>query len=142
MKYKRHDSGFTLIEILIVMVIIGIGFMTFTPKFAERTVGEDPQIKFFRDVLEEHYNEAKRRGEPIALTGFKGSANILKLDGTRVQIPGGKSVASAYVNDENQPGLEYKITVYPDRLCDYFKIEFTGGGIIESMPILLTVRKP
>jgi hypothetical protein len=65
----------------------------------------------------------------------------MKYDGTRVSIPGIRSVQSVWINDENTGGIEYEITVYPDGLCDHFVIETDNKLLFESYPILMTVTK-
>jgi prepilin-type N-terminal cleavage/methylation domain-containing protein len=134
-------KAFTLVEILIVLAIISVGLVSLTPVIGERTVRGDPQIAFFRELLEEHLVIAQEYGVPINILGFKGSANIVKYDGSRVSIPGVRSVQSVWINGENTGGIEYEITVYPDGLCDHFVIETDGRLIFESYPILMTVTK-
>ena len=133
--------AFTLVEILLVLAIISIGLVSLTPIIGERTARGDPQIAFFRELLEEHLVIAQEYGVPIHILGFKGSANIMKYDGSRVSIPGVRSVQSVWINDQNTPGLEYEITVYPDGICDHFVIETDGGILFESYPILMTVTR-
>jgi prepilin-type N-terminal cleavage/methylation domain-containing protein len=133
--------AFTLIEILIVLAIMSVGIMSVTPILGERTVEGDPQVAFFTELLAEHLLIAQEYGIPISVTGFKGSANIMKYDGTRVAIPDVRSVQTVIVNNENTAGTEYQITVYPDGLCDHFIIETNSDLTFESYPILMTVTK-
>lgn len=134
-------KAFTLVEILVVLAIISVGVVSVTPIIGERTAKGDPQLAFFTDLLEEHLAIAVEEGIPISIMGFKGSANIVKYDGSRISIPDVKSVQSVRINDENTGGVEYEITVYPDGLCDHFVIETDKGVIFESYPIVMTVSK-
>ncbi|MDR2883558.1 MAG: type II secretion system GspH family protein [Deferribacteraceae bacterium] len=134
-------KAFTLIEILIVLAIMSVGIVSVTPILGERTAEGDPQVAFFTELLAEHLLIAQEYGIPISVTGFKGSANIMKYDGTRVAIPDIKSVQSVAVNGEDTGGAEYQITVYPDGLCDHFIIETDSDITFESYPILMTVTK-
>jgi prepilin-type N-terminal cleavage/methylation domain-containing protein len=133
--------AFTLIEILVVMAILGVAVISFIPKIGDNTVRGDEQVAFFKDLLAEHMALAVQDGVPMVIIGIKGTGNIRKFDGTSVEIPNVKSVQAAYINGEGTPGLEYHIRVYPDGLCDHFVLETTDRLRIESIPLLMTVKK-
>jgi prepilin-type N-terminal cleavage/methylation domain-containing protein len=134
-------SAFTLIELLIVLAILGIVMTFAAPKLGERTAKGDAQNAFFKELLAEHLQYAREEGVPIAIIGFKGTANMEKYNGEHVSIPNVKSVQSARINGENTIGLEYHINVYPDGICDYFELETDKKVIFASKPLLLTVVK-
>jgi prepilin-type N-terminal cleavage/methylation domain-containing protein len=133
--------AFTLVELLVVMAVLGILMSFAAPKLGERTARGDAQSAFFSELLAEHLQYAREEGVPIAIIGFKGSANMEKYSGERVSIPNVKSILSARINGENTQGLEYHITVYPDGICDYFELETDKKLLIASKPLLLTVIK-
>ena len=135
------SKAFTLVEILLVLAIIGIGLVSVTPILTERTVRGDEVVAFFEELLEEHRKFAVEDGVPVKIIGFKGGANILKHDGHRTSIPGIRSIQTVEINDERTPGIEYHITVYPDGLCDHFILETDRRQLIESYPILMTVTR-
>ncbi len=139
----KYNDAFTLIETLIVLLLIGIGFMAVTSRFSPRVFESRRKnlVIFFNDILEKSYNVSKKLGRPVFITGFEGSPNIILPDGRRVKIPGDRVVSSVIVNDVENEGVEYRIYVYPDRISDYFKITFSDGSIIESIPLLLKARK-
>ena len=134
-------KAFTLIEILVVMAILGVAVISVVPAIGERTVKGDEQEAFFKDLIAEHLTIAIDEGVPISIVGFKGSANIEKYDGTRVSIPRVKSVQTVRINGEATPGLEYRITIYPDRICDHFVLETDDKLRIESLPLLMVVKR-
>jgi prepilin-type N-terminal cleavage/methylation domain-containing protein len=133
--------AFTLIELIIALAILGIVMSFAAPKLGERAAKGDVQNAFFNELLAEHLQYAKEEGVPIAIIGFKGSANMEKYNGEHVSIPNIKSILSARINGENTIGLEYHITVYPDGICDYFELETDRKVLITSKPLLLTVVK-
>jgi prepilin-type N-terminal cleavage/methylation domain-containing protein len=135
---KKNVKGFTLLEILIVIVIAGLGLMTVAPRLAENTILTDKTEKFFNEIVESHLKEAKELNKQVSITGFKGSSNIVLHDGTRVSIPAG-NIATAYVNEERTNGLEYKIYFYPDGIFDQFRLMVSDKEFIESYPALLKV---
>lgn len=134
-------KAFTLIEILVIMAILGVAVIMVVPAMGERAVQGDEQEAFFKDLLTEHYNIAQKEGVPIKIVGFKGSANMEKYDGTRISIPKAKSVQSARINGEATPGLEYHITIYPDGICDHFMLDLDDKLRIESLPLLMVVKR-
>lgn len=136
-----YKKAFTLIEILVVLAILGIAITTVVPMMGQRAIQGNETDAFFKDLLQEHLKHAEEEGIPISITGFKGSANLVKYDGTRVSIPQIKSVQSAKINGEYTPGIEYHITVYPDGLCDYFELETTEKIKIVSVPLLMTIKR-
>ena len=125
---------------MVVIAIIGLGMLVITPIVSNRVAEGDEQIHFFTQLLEEHLQWAEEEGAPVTIVGFKGSGNILKYDGTRVTIPGVRSIQSAHINDELTEGVEYHITVYPDRICDHFLLE-SDRLLFESSPLLMQVTK-
>jgi len=50
----NNDKAFTLIELLIVLLIIGIGFMSITPKLFENVVEPNKKVAFYNDILSEY----------------------------------------------------------------------------------------
>ncbi len=139
--FERSKKGFTIVELMVVMLIIGLGLMSFTPKLLTPTsLAEDDRLMFFDKLIEEHYERAIELGRPTYFTGFKGSANIQTYDGKAVTIPNVKSIQEAKVNGYLTRGLEYGVRVYPDGFVDHFEIIDTEDIIIESVPLLMITK--
>jgi len=135
---KNIKTGFTLVEILIVMIIAGLGLMTVAPRLAEKTILTDQTEVFFNEIIESHLKTAQELGMQVFVKGFKGSPNIEMYDGTREVIPAG-NVESVLINNENPVGTEYFIYFYPDGIFDHFLLTFTGEDTLESSPALKMV---
>ena len=144
MVLKRFSYGklpaFTLLELMVVIVVMGVGFIFAAPRLAHKASVGDEQTAFFNELIKEHYNEAIRIGSPVKFIGFKGSTGILKYDGVRVSIPGIKSVNSVILNGKRVNGIEYHVAVYPNGMCDYFFLE-AQNIYIESKPLLMRTVK-
>lgn len=139
-KIQKYKKAFTLMEIMVVMLIIGIGLMGLIPKFTSKSVGIDPQLDYMDKLIKAEWERSIELGQPIALTGFKGSANLLNHDKETKTIPEIKEVKDAVINSYQVQGNEYAIRVYPDGICDYFELTLDDGRIIESVPLLMTTR--
>lgn len=140
MKNNKFKKGFTLIELMIVMLIIGIGLMSATPKFTAKSVGMDPLLEHFNELIKNELARSRELQRPVAITGSKGTANLLNSDMKSENIPGGMEVKNVKINRYETQGNQYKIQIYPDGICDYFEITFSDGRIIESIPLLMTTR--
>ncbi len=133
-------KAFTLMELMIVMLVIGIGLMGLTPKLTSKSVGIDPRLDYLDKLIKAEWERSIELGQPIVITGFKGSANLLNHDKESKTIPNTKEVSEASINKYKTRGNEYAIRVYPDGLCDYFELTLDDGVIIESIPLLMTTR--
>ncbi len=133
-------NGFTLVELLIALLIIGIGLFTIVPKLTEKSIGKDKYLNFFDKLIEEHYKIAKKEHKPVYFKGFLGSENIVKYNGKVVKIPDLLTINSIEINDRKIEKLEFKIYVYPDGYCDYFKLRLSNDKVIESIPLFLKTK--
>lgn len=134
------NKGFSLIEVLVLLVIIGIVTVGITPRVIERKLGSNPVIEFYSDIVDEHRQLAQELGRPVFFKGFLGSGNILKMDGKRVTLPKSITVQDAFVGGVDEPGLEYNIFVYPSGMVDYFELRLSDDTVVESVPLLSTIQ--
>ena len=139
--FHNNNNAFTLLEIIIVITIIGIGVITMTPQMMRNTVEQDKTVEFFNKTLKQALKESREQQAPVSIKGFKGSDNLITVSGERTEIPGISTVNNAEINDSNAYGTEYEITVFPNGICDYFKLTFQDGSYVESSPLLLKVNK-
>jgi prepilin-type N-terminal cleavage/methylation domain-containing protein len=130
-----NKRGFTLVEILVVIVIAGLGMMTVAPKLAENTILSDSSEVFLEKIIDSHLKLAAELNTQVHITGYKGSSGILLHDGTRDNIPAG-SVSEVRINNDISGGSEYRIYFYPDGIFDQFRITTSSGSVIESYPAL------
>lgn len=134
------EKAFTVLEVIVVMFIIGLGLMSVVPKMTESTVLGDVRLDFFNKLIAEHLDRSRELGYPISFVGFKGSPNILTYDGKRKVIPNTDFVQEVRINGYNPVGEEYAVRVYPDGICDYFEITFKDKSVIEAIPITMITR--
>jgi len=137
MTLKNNTRGFTLVELLVVMVIIGLGFVSLSPSLADRTVKSGGDESFFNDIIKSQLKAAKDLNRQVFIKGTLGTDSLVLSDGTSVTIPLGK-VDKVKVNDKNVNGIEYNIYFYPDGIFDDFEIDMSNGKIVESYPMIAT----
>ena len=135
-----NKKAFTLLELLIVLLLIGIGLMSVTPRMLENIVEPNRTVKFFNDLLNDMYEEAMKQKQPVFITGFKGSSSFLLPDGSYREIPENNINVKAEINEIKQLGNRFYIYIYPQGLCDYFIIELSNGKYVESIPLIMRVN--
>lgn len=131
---SNMQRGFTLVELLIVMVIIGLGFMSMSPSLATRTVLGNKTEDFFNTLIDKEIKEAKSLNRQVSVKGTSGSDNLTFPDGSVEQIPEGV-ILKARINGTYASGSEYRIYFYPDGLSDEFELETSSGKTITGYPI-------
>lgn len=141
MQKIKNKKAFTLIEIIVVIAIIGVGVISFTPQLIRNTVEQDDTVQFFNDLIAGAYKESLSMQQPVSIRGFKGSDNIINASGEKKEIPGVSAVNNIEINEHGSFSTEYEITVYPSGICDYFKIYFGENSYIESTPLIMKVSK-
>ena len=135
-----NKKAFTLLELLIVLLLIGIGLMSITPRMLENIVEPNRTVKFFNDLLGDMYEEAKKQKQPVFITGFKGSSKFLLPDGSYREIPENNVNMKTEINEIRQLDNRFHIYIYPQGVCDYFVIELSNGKHIESIPLIMRVK--
>jgi prepilin-type N-terminal cleavage/methylation domain-containing protein len=137
MTKRNNTGGFTLVELLVVMVIMGLGFISLSPSLAEKTVKGGGDESFFNELIQSQLKAAKDLNRQVFIKGTVGTADLLLSDGTTATIPVGK-VDSVKINDKNINGVEYYIYFYPDGIFDDFEMEISDGKVVQSYPMLAT----
>jgi len=130
----ENRKGFTLLEILIVIAIAGLGLMTVAPRLAENTILTDRTEVFFDRIIETHLKTAKELNRQIFITLYSGSDNVKMYDETVESIPAG-NISRAFVNDREAQGLDFSIYFYPDGVFDHFRLVFSDSEL-EAYPAL------
>ena len=133
-------KAFTLLELMVVMLIIGIGLMSATPKFAAKAVGEDPTLSFFNNLLKEAHARSLELNQPVNLRGLRNSREFTNHDGKKKTVDGIESMHEVHINEDLVTKQEFYITVYPDKICDYFSIKLNDDRVVESLPLLMITR--
>ncbi len=131
----RNNSGFTLIEIMVVMLILSIAFVYTVPKIAGffKSKGAE-RTSMFNSVVADAYKKSLKLDKPIMVWGTKGNNNIY-IGQKKYVIK--NEVFSAMVNGKNEEGIKYYFFVYPSGIMDSVQIMFENNAKIKSEPLLL-----
>lgn len=128
--------GFTLIEVVVVMAILSIAFVSFMPKmtsfFTEKE--QDPAIKLLNSLTQKAFEEAREGHCPAVIWGTKGSNHIYYAN-KQYTLP--EDVFDVKVDGGYQEGLRYYFLIYPDGMMDEVKVRFENDKTIQSLPLLL-----
>jgi prepilin-type N-terminal cleavage/methylation domain-containing protein len=146
-----YKKGFTFIELVAVIVIVGISLMFITPKIVENYIKDDPIIDSFKKVIDDAYQLAQEDGKPVLIRGVKGTnrlyidkmvekSNKFYIEKEEYIIKDIDSFRTAKINDRMQPGTAFYIKIYPDGLTDTFEIELNTGKKIYSTTTSLDVK--
>ncbi len=136
--HYHNRLGFTLIEIMIVMVILTMTFVSAVPKiegfFNSASANRE---NLLNSILADAYTKSVKSDKPIMIWGVKGSGNIY-MGKKRYLLK--NEVFSATVNNRSQEGIKYYFFVYPSGIMDSVQIMFDNNDKIESEPLLLKFK--
>ncbi len=134
------NSGFTYIEVLVVLLILSIGLFAVAPKIIPGYIDKEPAIvKEMNNILMEAFKIAKELRRPTDI-GFISGSNNIKLREKTFKLPDELSVMNAFINDKPPDGINFSLKVYPVGICDYFELDLSDGKKLISIPLIGRVR--
>jgi len=126
--------GFTLLELLVALVIIGISLFYLLPKNLQFKSANTDELQGLNSAVSFAYKLAKLKGEAEPICGDKGSSTVFV--GKRKFVLR-REVFEVKVNERYPEGLKYCFFVYPQGLMDRVLIRFSDEKRAFSEPLLL-----
>lgn len=129
---RRISGGLTFIELLIVLVIVGMGWFTLIPNLDLAGDRSDDSLSQINSLIYEARTEAVVTDSPQYLfIDFKNG--LVKWEEQEVALPA--EVTSGHFNEEpvGEDGVEF--TIYPEGFCDEVRLVLSDGLALVLDPL-------
>ncbi|NOX19775.1 MAG: prepilin-type N-terminal cleavage/methylation domain-containing protein [Nitrospirae bacterium] len=136
----REAKGFTFIEMMVVLAIMSVAMFVLVPRVINGILerGTIP-LSEMNKLLDKAKHEAASKKETLKLKFVLGSNNYYYGE-KQYSLPEGAELLEARVNEKRPEGLEFSVRIYPDGICDYFRLKLSNDKRIVSRPLLCEVK--
>lgn len=126
-----HD-GFTFIELLIVLIIVGIGWFTLMPNLnLAGNKEEDILNRVNAFVYKARSDAVETDSKQVLYIDFE--KGLLKWKDDKIALPG--RVVSGHLNEEPLGGDGINFSIYPEGFCDEVRLVFADGVTLALDPL-------
>lgn len=124
---RRTAAGFSLVEILVVLVLFGLGLFLVLPGLAPRRGG--PHLDTLEQFLAEARRDAVHQGALQRICFRYGSRDMIRGNATlRLESP----LAAAALEGQRVPGAGGCFSIYPSGLMDDVSLRLASGEVYRS----------
>lgn len=127
----------TLIELLLVLLIIGLGWFTLLPKLDLGTPGEQDNLKQVNDLLFHAGLEAVRNHALQTVSCTLGQQEM-HWKGQTASLPA--PLSKLEINGEQATGTKAVFRIYPTGHMDQLSLRLSGGKQLRSQPLARKLR--
>ncbi|MBI9112665.1 Tfp pilus assembly protein FimT/FimU [Maridesulfovibrio ferrireducens] len=129
---RNRLSGFTFIELLIVLIIVGIGWFTLMPNLDLAGNGEEDTLNLVNAFVYKARTDAVETDSRQTLyIDFENG--ILRWKEEETALPG--KVVSGHLNEEPLGGEGVDFSIYPEGFSDEVRLVFTDGVTLVLDPL-------
>lgn len=128
----RLYHGMTLIELLLVLLIIGLGWFSLVPNLDLNTAAEQDNLKQVNDLLLQAGQQAVRSNTLQAITCTLGE-EALHWKSQTAKLPA--PLSRAEINGKQATGTKAVFRVYPTGHMDELSLRLSGGKHLQSRPL-------
>jgi prepilin-type N-terminal cleavage/methylation domain-containing protein len=128
----RGSAGFTLIELIVVLVIIGLGMFVLLPRLDFTSTG-DLSDRGKLDALAVQARQAAMLGDQTQRLVFLLGSNTVSWQDQEAELSG--SVAKLLVSGKEPTDLERGVGIYADGHIDQCSILLSSGQTILCDPL-------
>lgn len=128
----KRQNGFTLIEIVVVMVILGMAMFMLLPSL-DYTRQEDMSDAGKLSSLSTRARLTAMNLHENQVLEFVLGGNYVKWNDKEIELGG--AISRALINGEEPPGLARFVRLFPDGHMDQCRLEMSTGGTISCDPL-------
>lgn len=129
---RLSSGGLTFIELLIVLLIVGMGWFTLMPNLDLAGDKGDDDISLVNALIYEARNEAvDSDSRQIIYVSFE--KGLVRWNEEEVALP--DSVSSGHFNEEPIDGDGVGFTIYPEGFSDEVRLVFNNGLTLVLDPL-------
>ncbi|MDZ7762791.1 MAG: hypothetical protein U5L00_21390 [Desulfovermiculus sp.] len=130
-------SGLTLIELLLVLGIIGLGWFTLLPKLDGVPMGPEARLDKVNTLLFQAGQEALQSHARQRITLTLGSTEVRwKEQEARLPAP----ISRVHINGRQAAGTRPGFAVYPTGHMDELNLRLQDGELLQSRPLARELR--
>lgn len=132
MTTARFTKGFTLIEFLVVMTVIGLGLFALLPRL-DLTASDQPgDAEALTTLAARAANKAREQGMTQEIS-FRLASDLVVWNEEELRLSA--DLSSMKINDEQPSGLERLLRVRPEGYMDRVDMRLAGGAEITGDPL-------
>ncbi len=126
------SGGFTFIELLIVLIIVGIGWFTLMPNLNLAGNKEKDSLNLVNAFIYKARSEAVETDSKQTLY-IDFEKGLVKWKGDEIALPG--RVVSGHLNEEPLGGEGVNFAIYPEGFSDEVRLVFADGVTLALDPL-------